>query len=136
MDLKRPRLWITLVVILEIISIVVGCTSANLPPKTAEIEPQNTGTLPVTNQTEPPQKLNPRPLKSHPLTSPARLLSLSSCKTPDLKIKLQPEFQLAGTTRARPMPATSKTEVIQAILASPTRARKLTRQKLGKPYPD
>ena len=53
MDLKRPRLWITLVVILEIISIVVGCTSANLPPKTAEIEPQNTGTLPVTNQTEP-----------------------------------------------------------------------------------
>ena len=64
MGLKRPRLWITLVVIVEIISILVGCTPTNLPATTSEIEPKNTGTLPASNQTNP--TLEP----SHMVTTP------------------------------------------------------------------
>ena len=68
MYLKRPRLWITIVVLLEIISIIVGCTPTDLPPTTAQIEPQNTGTLSVTDQTEP--TLEPSPMLTTPVLKP------------------------------------------------------------------
>ena len=68
MYLKRPGLWITIVVLLEIISIVVGCTPTDLPPTTAQIEPQNTGTLSVTDQTEP--ILEPSQMLTTPVLKP------------------------------------------------------------------
>ncbi len=68
MYLKRPRLWITIVVLLEIISIVVGCTPTDLPPTTAQIEPQNTGTLSVTDQTK--STLEPSQMLITPVLEP------------------------------------------------------------------
>jgi arabinogalactan endo-1,4-beta-galactosidase len=53
MYLKKPRIWIALFVILEIISIVVGCTPKDLMATTSESEPQDTATYPTPNLTNP-----------------------------------------------------------------------------------
>lgn len=44
MYLKRERLWIRLAAILEIMSLVVGCTPTNLPATTSEIPPTDLST--------------------------------------------------------------------------------------------
>jgi arabinogalactan endo-1,4-beta-galactosidase len=69
MYLKRPRLWITLVILLAIISIVVGCTPTKLPAATIEIEPQDTGTLPGSDLTTP--TLEPSPMDTTPEIEPS-----------------------------------------------------------------
>ena len=69
MYLKRPRLWITLIVLLAIISIVVGCTPTKPPAATSEIEPQDTGTLPGSDLTTP--TMEPSPMVTPPEIKPS-----------------------------------------------------------------
>jgi arabinogalactan endo-1,4-beta-galactosidase len=69
MYLLRPRLWITLVVLLAIISIVVGCSPTKLPTATSEIKPQDTATLAGSTLTRP--TLEPSPMVTTPEIEPS-----------------------------------------------------------------
>ena len=69
MNLDRPRFWVTLVVILEIISIVAGCNPANLPETTAEIVPQETAAHPSLTLSHP--TLEPSPMVTPPEIEPS-----------------------------------------------------------------
>ena len=69
MFLKRARLWITLVVLLVIISIFVGCNPAEIPATSTDIEPQDTGTMPSSKLPDP--TLEPSPMVTPSETEPA-----------------------------------------------------------------
>jgi arabinogalactan endo-1,4-beta-galactosidase len=69
MYMKRPRLWITLVVLPAIISVVAGCTPTKSPVATSDIEPPDAGTLPGTDLTAP--ALEPSPITTTPAIEPS-----------------------------------------------------------------
>lgn len=68
MYLKRPRLWITLFVILEIFSIVVGCTSPSPQITTSQVELTYTETMPDSSLANP--TLKPSPMINTPEIEP------------------------------------------------------------------
>jgi len=97
MFLKSPRLWISIVVFLEITIIAIGCTSSKLPA-TSGVTPQDTAILPGPNLTDP--TLEPSPLETTPEIEPsATRIPSSDLSSPTAEpvILINPGFENQDT---------------------------------------
>ncbi|UCF61499.1 MAG: hypothetical protein JSV37_02130, partial [Anaerolineaceae bacterium] len=93
MYLIRPQLWITLLVLLAIISIVVGCTPTKPLAGTSEIEPQDTDSIQPTPTIEP----SPTPeIEPSATEIPTTEVPTS---TPEPVLLLNPGFEDQETSR-------------------------------------